>query len=193
MAESNLELAERVAGLARELGIETALIGAAAMAVHRYIRATRDLDLGSHVHPSQLRKLQRRVEELQLHTELRMPDEDDPVGGVLVIWRTVDDEGQPTDTIELVNFSNPHQPGQLTPGADAVRNAVAIDETSSLRCVQLADLIALKLYAGSFRDKADVIDLLKYNPDADLEAIRTVCKRFGFDATLEELIAAARE
>ena len=42
-----LDLAERVAEAARELGIETALIGAMAMAVHKYLRGTADVDLGT--------------------------------------------------------------------------------------------------------------------------------------------------
>ena len=42
-----LELAERVAEIARGLGIETALIGATALAVHGYVRGTLDIDLAS--------------------------------------------------------------------------------------------------------------------------------------------------
>jgi hypothetical protein len=194
MAEASarsLELAERVAVLANGIGIATALIGAAAMAVHKYVRATRDLDLASNVDPTELRRLQERLELSGLHTELRLPDEEDVLGGVLVVWERTDEEGDPLGAIEIVNFANPHRAGHVTPAADAVRNATPIDASSPLRCVQLGDLIALKLYAGSFRDKADVIDLLKHNPDADLDAVRAVCSRFGFADTLDELIAAS--
>jgi hypothetical protein len=189
----SLELAERVARVAAELGIETALIGAAAMAVHKYVRATRDIDFGTNVALAELRKLQQRLDDMGLHTELRMPDSEDVLGGVVAAWEQSDEAGDPIDAIEIVNFANPHRPGVVTPAREAIQNAAAIAPGSPLRCVRLAELIALKLYGGSLRDKADVVDLLKHNPDADLEAIRTVCKRFGFDATLEELIAAAGE
>jgi hypothetical protein len=42
-----LSLAERIATLASELGIQTALIGASALAAHNYIRATIDVDLAN--------------------------------------------------------------------------------------------------------------------------------------------------
>lgn len=46
-----IELAERVAGIARELGISTAVIGAVALAAHKYVRGTHDVDLATHVDP----------------------------------------------------------------------------------------------------------------------------------------------
>jgi hypothetical protein len=44
-------LAERVDAAARELGIDTAVIGATALAVHRFVRATGDIDLATAVDP----------------------------------------------------------------------------------------------------------------------------------------------
>ena len=190
--QPTLELAERIAAVARELGIETALIGAAALAVHHYLRASEDVDLASYVELADLHALQQRLEAMQLHTELRTPDEDDPLGGVLEIWEDADEDGDPIDAIEIVNFANPYRPGSSSAAVDAIRNAQPIDAASPLRCVQLPDLIALKLYSDSLRDKADVVELLKHNPNADLEVIRVVCKRFGFEGTLEQLIAASR-
>jgi hypothetical protein len=57
-----------------------------------------------------------------------------------------------------------------------------------LRCATLALLVALKLYAGGRRDQADVIELLRRNPDADLAPIRDACARYGSSGLLEELI-----
>jgi hypothetical protein len=188
--QARLQRAEHIAEVASELGIPTALIGSAALAVHGYVRATEDLDMGSHTDLESLRELQRRLDTLKMHTELRTPDADD-LGGVLAIWEDVDEEGAPVDTIEIVNFANPFRPGLTTPARDAVQNAQAV-EGSPLRCVQLPDLIALKLYAGRTRDKADVIDVLVRNPDTDLDSIRAVCGRYGFAETLEELITASR-
>src|SRR5262245_39190297 len=122
-----LNLAERVADAARELGIETALIGAIAMAVHKYIRGTSDVDLATNVSSSSdLRRLQQNLEALGLKTELRLPDEDDPLGGVLEVWEREDDEAMPIEPVEVVNFLNPHRP-TLNPGAAAIRNAEPVD------------------------------------------------------------------
>lgn len=186
-----LELAELVASAARELGIETALIGAMAMAIHKYMRGTADVDLATSVtSTSDLRRLQEKLEALGYKTELRTPDEDDPLGGVLEIWKVEDDDADPIEPVEVVNFFNPHRP-RSNPGAGAVRNAMAIDESSPLRYVQLADLIALKLYTHAQRDRADVVELLARNPDADRDGIRATCAPFGFSAILEQLFRDA--
>ena len=76
-----------------------------------------------------------------------------------------------------------------------IRDALAGDDVrirpgSALRLVPLAQLVALKLYAGGVRSKSDIVELLRRNPDADLEAIRGTCKRYrlrGLDRILEEL------
>ena len=186
-----VKLAERVAELARELGIETALIGAAALAVHNYERSTKDLDLGTNVDPVlYLSKLELAVKALGLHTALRLPDDEDPIGGVLDVSDRVDEDGDLIDPIQIVNFYNPYRP-RRTPGADAVKRAVVIGGGSTLRCVRLPDLIALKLDAGSLRDDADVVELLFRNPGVDLEEVRATCEPYGSGARLEELIAAA--
>jgi hypothetical protein len=185
-----LELAERVASVAHELGIETALIGAMAMAVHKYIRGTSDVDLATNVtSTSDLWRLQAKLESLGLKTELRAPDEDDPLGGVLEIWQR-EDEATPIEPVEIVNFYDPYWPA-LNPGAAAVRKAVSVEEGSPLRYVCLEDLIALKLYTGSRRDRDDVVELIALNPEADRDAFRAACAPFGFSETLEQLIRDA--
>ena len=87
-----LRLAERVAEEANKLGIETAIIGAAALAVHGYERATLDLDLASAVDPTtELRELEKALLAMKLHTRLNLPDADDALGGVLNVWETEDE------------------------------------------------------------------------------------------------------
>jgi hypothetical protein len=49
--EKTLEVAERVAAILGSRGVPSAVIGAMALAVHGYVRATRDFDLATHVHP----------------------------------------------------------------------------------------------------------------------------------------------
>jgi hypothetical protein len=180
-------LAERVAIEAKTLGIETAIIGGLALAEYNYIRATFDLDLATYVDPfTRLRELERRLRELGLATELREPDADDPLGGVLVVREREDSE-----PVEVVNFLNPLRLG-VTPGRAAVENARPIPE-SPLRIADLPDLIALKVYASlgavSSRDRDDVLRLLEANPSADLDAIREACDRSGLLADLEAILA----
>lgn len=59
---------------------------------------------------------------------------------------------------------------------------------SSLRCVTIEDLVALKLYAGGLGDHADVVELLARNPDVDLDAVRATASPFDRQAQLESLI-----
>lgn len=187
-----LDLAERIAEAADALGIQTALIGAMALAAHNYVRGTQDVDLATNVDPERdLQRLQRALESVGLHTKLSLPDADDPLGGVLRVWETEDAEGDPILPVDLINFSNPHRPVD-NPGAEAIRTAIRLDETSSLRYARLPELIALKLYAGSRRDHADVVEVLARNPDVDIVEVRSVCQRFECGDVLDALVAEAQ-
>ena len=88
-----VDLAERVARIAGALQIETALVGAYALAAHHYVRGTKDVDLGTAVPLDALRRLQHALDEAGLHTLLRPPDEEDPLGGVLVVGTQADEAG----------------------------------------------------------------------------------------------------
>ena len=188
---SPFALAERVVEAANKVGIATAMIGASALAAHNYVRGTRDIDFATAVDPrSDLPKLEQALLELGLSVELRMPDEDDPIGGVLVVWESEDSNGERTDPVEVVNFYNPFRP-RPNPAANAIKNAVRLDHDSPLRCVRLPDLIALKLYAGGLRDHADVVELLVHNPAADLDEVRAVGTQYDVEGRLEGLIAQA--
>lgn len=189
-APVSLALAERVAVAARELGIATALIGASALAAHHYRRGTRDVDLGSHVDLRSLRALEAAVRALGLKAALNTPDEDDSLGGLLVVWEDEDDEGDPLLPVEVVNFGNPHRP-RPNPGRRAIDHAVPLEPGSPLRFVTLPDLVALKLYSGSRRDLGDLVELLAWNPDADRDEIRAVAGPFDATGELETLFAEA--
>jgi hypothetical protein len=179
-----IELAERVVVVAADLGIPTALIGATALAAHNYVRGTADIDLAAAVDPfRELRRLQKRLEGEALQTELLLPDAEDGLGGVLRIRTHTEDD----DLVEIVNFLNPLNLSK-NPGAEAVRTATPAGPSTPLRCVTLASLIALKLYAAGRRDEADVVELLRRNPNADLAPVREVCARYGSGDLLEELI-----
>lgn len=179
-----VRLAERIAASAAQMGIPTALIGAMALAAHNYVRGTADIDLASAVDPfRELRRLRDALDAEGLHADLNMPDAEDGLGGVLRVRINADDD----ELVEIVNFHNPLNPSR-NPGAEAVRTATALGPATSLRCASLAHLVALKLYAGSRRDQADVVELLRRNPEADLASVRDVCGRYGSSDTLEELI-----
>lgn len=185
-----VELGERIAQLARSLNIDTIVIGAYAMAIHRYVRGTLDFDLGSNVDIKELVRLQRAVEESGLSATLNRPDAEDDLGGKLIVWTEVDEDGDPLEPVEVVNFLNPHRP-RRNPAARAIKNAIVLQENPAFAYPTLADLIALKLDAGGWKDLADVVELLRQNPDADLEGIRATAKDFGFDR-IDQLIDDAR-
>lgn len=174
--DKTLALAEQVSKMAVGLGIPTALIGAAALAVHGYARGTQDIDLAAAVPPDALRRLREAAQVAGLRAELRLPDEDDPLGGVLVVSASEDEDHNPTDVVEVVNFLNLLRPS-ANPAAEAIARSVRL-EGLQLRCVAMADLVALKLYAGSRRDLADIVEVLAHNPDTDLVALRSIAGRF---------------
>lgn len=89
-----------------------------------------------------------------------------------------------------MNFTNPHR-RRRNPAADAIKNAILVDDNTVLRYVRLPDLIALKLYAGSRQDLADIVELLARNRDVDLAEVRRVAAPYDETAVLETLIAEA--
>lgn len=186
--DKSLELAEQVARAAENLGIKTALIGASALAVHGYTRGTEVIDFAAAVPPDRLQQLLSAMRAAGLRADLRLPDDEDPLGGVLVVWASVDENGDPTDVVEVVNFYNPLHP-VANPGSQAIARAVDL-EALHLRCVALADLVALKLYAGGGGDLNDVVQLLAHNPDTDLDKLRSIAQPFdkanALDALMEE-------
>ncbi len=179
-ADATLRSAERVVGLLESHGIRAVVIGAVALAAYRYVRFTEDLDLGIE---ADLPALQTCVTALRVEgftAELREPDADDPLGGVI-------DVTGPFGLIQIVNFGNRFPA--------VIRDALAADDVlvtpgGKLRVIPLPQLIALKLYAGGSKAKSDVVELLRRNPDADLVLIRQTCRGYrlrGLGALLREL------
>jgi hypothetical protein len=55
--------------------------------------------------------------------------------------------------------------------------------------VPLPHLVALKLYAGGMKSRADIVELLSRNPDGDMAEIRELCDRWrlrGLDGLIAE-------
>lgn len=182
---ATLELAERISGMLREHGIENAMIGAGAMAVHGYVRGTHDLDFAVEADlVTGLERIRRRLKDEGLQVDLRSPDADDPLGGVLDI------HGPHGEHVQIVNYHNDFHRGAGMLAFEAIRAAETYDfEGVQLRVVALPHLIALKVYAGGPKSVADILGLLGESPGA-LPAAREVCARHGLGPKLDRLLAA---
>lgn len=182
--ERTLEVVARIVRLLDARGLRSALVGAAALAVHGYSRATEDVDIG--VATPSLELLRACAEDIRaalgLVVDVTMPDADDPLGGVITI------HGAAIRQVQVINFVNPIGMGDH-PGREAIAQSFDVKlggATASV--VDLAHLVAMKLYAGGMKSKADVVELLAYNPDADLEAIAGLSARYGLRADWEALL-----
>lgn len=179
-ALENLQAAERVASLLVKNGVPAVVIGAVALAAHRYVRHTEDIDLGIDADLPKMRALAAVLRGEGFVVDLHEPDGDDPLGGVI-------DVSGAFGLVQVVSF------GGRFPAV--IRDALAAEDVrirpgSELRLVPIAQLVALKLYAGGSGSKSDIIELLRRNPEADLDAIRETCRRYrlrGLDAVLQEL------
>lgn len=185
--ERTIEVAERVVSILRQHQVDAAVIGAAAMAVHLYPRYTEDFDLAinTELFPK-LRWVKEALQKEGFEAQLDAPDADDALGGVL---RVTGDDFEP---IEVVNFQNPW-PGSrdcTVLAREALREAtIPLNPGSPLHVVSLPYLIALKLYAGGLKSKADVAELLERNRDRlDMAELRDVCARHGLGPALESLL-----
>ena len=61
---------------------------------------------------------------------------------------------------------------------------------SMLRIMPIPQLVALKLYAGGWKSHADIVELLRRNPEADVDAIRKTCRKYrlrGLAQVLKDL------
>jgi hypothetical protein len=179
-AESNLRAAERVAALSVQNGVPAVVIGAVALAAHRYVRHTEDIDLGVDADLPKMRALAAALRVEGFAVEFHEPDGDNPLGGVIDVSGTF-------GLVQVVSF------GGRFPAV--IRDALAGEDIrirpgSELRLVPIAQLVSLKLYAGGSGSKSDIVELLRRNPEADLDSIREACRRYrlrGLDAVLQEL------
>lgn len=175
-----LRAAESVLGVLRRHRVDAVVIGAVALAAYHYVRQTEDLDLGVNADLPTLRAILDSLRREGFEAELREPDGNDPLGGVI-------DVTGPFGLLQIISYAD-RFPGVIE---DALCAAVLVVRAGSpLKLVPIPHLIALKLYAGGFKSKADIVELLARNPDVDLEEVRALCRRYRL-AGLEELIAEA--
>jgi hypothetical protein len=175
-----LRAAEDILHRLHEQQLDALVIGAVALAAHRYVRQTEDLDLGVNANVHKLRQLTASLRAAGYQAELRKLDAEDPLGGV------IDVEG-PFGLIQIISYAD-RFPAVIE---DALREAQLTARAGSpLKLVPLPHLIALKLYAGGTKSKADILELLVRNPELDLDGLREICRRYRLRG-LDELIAEA--
>ena len=164
------------------MGTPSAVIGAIALAFHGYARATQDVDLATHADPrTVLRELAYALRQRGYAIQLILPDEADPLGGVLSVT------GEDFDAVQVVNFYNPWNLSG-NPGESSIRAAIERIPGYDLRVVDLPHLIALKLYAGGARSRGDVLELIERNREVDRSTIRRVCEQFHLGAEIDEVL-----
>lgn len=185
-ATNALEHAEKIASILRERGIQSAIIGGAALAAYSYVRATGDVDLGTAVDVwTTLRDATEALRQAGYPATLEYPDEADPLGGVVTITPPA------SDPIQIVNFLNPYSGGAGAFVKEALSKAKP-PEGLSVPVIPLPHLIALKLYAGGGKSVGDVMELLRVNPHADRAEIRKVCEQLGLANAFDRLVSALR-
>jgi hypothetical protein len=176
-----LRAAEKVLAVLARHHLDAVVIGAVALAAHHYVRQTEMLDLGVNADLPTLRAVVTSLREAGLDVELREPDGADPLGGVI-------DVSGDFGLVQIISYAG-RFPAVIE---DAERlSTLVVREDSPLKIVPIPHLIALKLYAGGHKSKADIIELLVRNPDLELDEVRSVCARYGLGG-LEELIAESR-
>lgn len=176
-----LGTAEEIIAILARHRVDAVVIGAVALAAHHYVRQTEDLDLGVNADLPTLRAVAESLHKAGFAAELREPDGDDPLGGVIDISGT-------SGFVQVISYAG-RFPAVIE---DAIRlSTLVVREGSPLKIVPIPHLVALKLYAGGYKSKADIIELLARNPDMNLDEVRTVCAQYRLGG-LEELIAESR-
>jgi hypothetical protein len=179
--DATMKLAEAVAFVLEQEQVPCVVIGALALAAYHYPRATEDLDLAVAVAPSRIAALAARLRTEGWEVEARLPDADDPLGGV------IDVRAPGADLVQVVNFDNSPAGGFPRLVHEAVAGARSL-KGSTLRLADLPALVAFKLYAGGPGSTSDILELLARNV-IDLAGLRGRCRSLHLDRELERVLA----
>lgn len=137
-------------------GIDYAVIGAMAAAVHGTIRGTTDADAVLSISLQRLKKLEIALAQTGLLTELRRGDQDDPIPAMLVVRDAHDNR------VDLLAGLRGLDPNSFS------RTIAVPFHGDSIRVIGCEDFIAMKCFAGGPQDLVDAREALRTN-----EAIRT--------------------
>lgn len=182
---ATLRVAHDVLGVLDEHGTDSIVIGALALAVHGYPRATEDLDLAVSTPLSNLKQVAEVLAERGYEIEVREPDAQDPLGGV------VDVRAPGADLVQIVNFDNSPAGGFPRLVRDAVATAQPLEPGSRLRVVDPYHLVVFKLYAGGAKSTLDILELLDRHPTLDIERLRQLCVGYRLDSALDRVLSLA--
>jgi hypothetical protein len=180
-ARKSFEVARRVLDLLARNHVGAAVIGSVALAVHGYVRATTDLDLGVAVLTFEsLRSMAEQLRERGYDVDVGEPGVDDPLGGVVTV------SGPDFDSVQIVNLRTASGRNERL-ARDAIETAQRI-EGIDLPVVDLPHLVALKLVSGSRQDQLDVVHLLRANPRARMEDVVAVCRKHRLKKQLDSAV-----
>jgi len=163
-----LDEAEDIARLLADAKTPVLLIGAAAMAVHHYVRFTRDLDLAVAVSTRDLKRLANLLVSEGRRVEVSLPDFHDPLDGVVDILTE-------SGLVQLVNFGGTF-PAIISDAHAATPQPLRPE--SPIPVIPLPHLIALKLYAGGAKSRLDIFELVRQNEALDRPALVALCRRY---------------
>lgn len=179
-APTNLQVADQIAGMLATLNVPVVVIGAVALAAHRYIRFTEDIDLGVIADLARMRGLVDSLRKAGYSAIFHEPDGDDPLGGVI-------DVSGAFGLVQIISFED-RFPAVIRDALDG--EDTRIHPGSMLRIMPIPQLVALKLYAGGWKSHADIVELLRRNPEVNVDTIRETCRKYrlrGLDKVLKDL------
>jgi len=160
-----------VAAILVKHGIDYAVVGAMAAAVHGCIRATTDADALVSVGVSKLKQLQRELERAGLSTSLRQGDAEDPIGALLAVT------DKHLNRVDILTGLRGLESG-------AFSRAIQVPLFGgSLRVIGREDFIAMKCFAGGPKDLEDARAVVKGAKEPiDIDLVRRLSMRFGKSA-----------
>jgi predicted nucleotidyltransferase len=176
--ESALLLLDVVEVLGKEQ-VDYAIVGAMAASVYGVIRASRDADALLSISVPALTELERTFRSAGLHTELRRGDFDDPIGAVLMLQDSFDNQ---VDLLVGIRGFDP----------EAFSRSIEVSLYGEpLKFVSLEDFIAMKLFASGLQDIADAKNAMESALEPlNLELLHKLASRYGADTihSLENLL-----
>jgi hypothetical protein len=175
--ESALLLLDVVQVLSKEQ-VDYAIVGAMAASVYGVIRASRDADALLSISVPALTGLERTFRAAGFHTELRRGDFDDPIGAVLTLQDSFDNQ---VDLLVGIRGFDP----------EAFSRSIEVSLYGEpLKFVSLEDFIAM-LFAGGPQDIADAKSAIESALEPlDLDLVHKLASRYGADTVrlLENLL-----
>jgi hypothetical protein len=172
-----------VAQVLRTEGVDYAVVGAFALAIHGEVRASTDVAALVWATTKRLAELRTLLERAGLAAELRHGDADDPILALLVL---TDSHGNQVDLLGGLRGLDPQF---------LARTLEIPFMGESLRFVGREDFIAMKCFAGGPQDLLDAQSAytLAQSP-VNVDLLRVLARRFGRTAAdnLEVLLATSR-